>query len=252
MNTKRRAFVMGDIHGHIIGLRQCLERSGFDYEKDLLIQLGDIVDRNEGVYECVEELLKIKHLIAIKGNHDQWFDEFIKTDFHPWLWNHGGEKTIHSYLKHSKGKRICFRSGSGFKTSLNSTNIPAQHREFFKNQVLYYIDSQNRCFVHAGFDRHTNFIQQKEGTYYWDRTLWQDALDYLGDNTSYLSFQTIPNFKEIFIGHTPTTGWEKDQPMNAYNIYNLDTGAGDSGRLTIMEIETKQYWQSDSHKAKKT
>ncbi|WP_313491867.1 MULTISPECIES: metallophosphoesterase [Sphingobacterium] len=245
MNTKRRAFVMGDIHGNINALKQCLERSGFDYEKDLLIQLGDIVDRNEGVYECVEELLKIKHLIAIKGNHDQWLDEFITTDFHPWFWNHGGEKTIHSYLKHSGSKGVCFRSGSGFKTSLNATDIPEQHRQFFRNQVLYHIDSQNRCFVHAGFDRHINFMQQKESTYYWDRTLWLDALNYLDETSSNVSYETIPDFKEIFIGHTPTTGCGKDQPMTAYNIYNLDTGAGDSGRLTIMDIDTKEYWQSD-------
>jgi serine/threonine protein phosphatase 1 len=33
--------------------------------------------------------------------------------------------------------------------------------------------------------------------------------------------------------------------MNAYNIWNLDTGAGFKGRLTIMEVETKAYWQSD-------
>lgn len=239
MNTKRRAFVMGDIHGDIIALKQCLYRSGFDYKNDLLIQLGDIVDRKDGVYECVEELLKIKHLIAIKGNHDQWFDEFIKTDFHPYYWNHGGEKTVHSYLKQSNGKGICFRSGNGFKTSLNSTDIPTQHRKFFDNQVLYHIDSQNRCFIHAGFDRRINFMQQKESAYYWDRTLWNEALNFLGPNTSIGSYKTIPDFKEIYIGHTPTTSWGKNQPMSAYNIYNLDTGAGDSGRLTIMKLIQK-------------
>jgi serine/threonine protein phosphatase 1 len=33
--------------------------------------------------------------------------------------------------------------------------------------------------------------------------------------------------------------------MRAANIYNIDTGAGHNGRLTIMNIETKEYWQSD-------
>jgi len=37
-------------------LRQCLERSSFDYENDRLIQLGDIVDEYPEVYEFVEEL----------------------------------------------------------------------------------------------------------------------------------------------------------------------------------------------------
>ena len=33
--------------------------------------------------------------------------------------------------------------------------------------------------------------------------------------------------------------------MQAANIFNLDTGAGGKGRLTIMDVETKQLWQSD-------
>ncbi|ULT39931.1 hypothetical protein KRR40_34415 [Niabella defluvii] len=36
-----------------------------------------------------------------------------------------------------------------------------------------------------------------------------------------------------------------NQPLNAFNIWNLDTGAGSSGRLTIMDVDTKEYWQSD-------
>ena len=74
-----RTFVMGDIHGAHKALLQCLERSAFDRNKDTLIQLGDISDGFEGVYDCVEELLKIPNLIAIKGNHDEWLNTFIRT-----------------------------------------------------------------------------------------------------------------------------------------------------------------------------
>lgn len=241
MNTKRRSFVMGDIHGDIIALKQCLERSGFDYDNDQLIQLGDIVDRNEGVYECVEELLKIKHLIAIKGNHDDWLLDFIDTDYHPISWAHGGNSTITSYLNHIDKKGVCIPRGNGYKTSLNSSDIPPNHREFFRNQKLYHIDDENRCFVHAGFDRNTLLDEQNESVFYWDRSLWTEALFNLSNPDSYLKAP----FKEIFIGHTPTTGWNTDKPMQAFNIFNVDTGAGDLGRLTIMDIDSKEYWQSD-------
>ncbi len=60
---------MGDIHGAYQALVQCIERSGLDREHDTLIQLGDITDGFSEVYECAETLLKIKNLIAIKGNH---------------------------------------------------------------------------------------------------------------------------------------------------------------------------------------
>lgn len=33
--------------------------------------------------------------------------------------------------------------------------------------------------------------------------------------------------------------------MHADIIRNLDTGAGSSGKLTIMNIDTHDYWQSD-------
>ncbi len=33
--------------------------------------------------------------------------------------------------------------------------------------------------------------------------------------------------------------------MQAANIWNLDTGAGFKGKLTIMDVTTKEYFQSD-------
>jgi serine/threonine protein phosphatase 1 len=87
-----RRFVMGDIHGAYPALLQCLTRSGFNYEADLLIQLGDIVDGYDESYCCVEELLKINNLICIKGNHDVWFLEFIQTGQHPKFWGQKKDK----------------------------------------------------------------------------------------------------------------------------------------------------------------
>jgi len=39
-----RTLVIGDIHGAYKALVQCLERSGFDKEKDTLITIGDVCD----------------------------------------------------------------------------------------------------------------------------------------------------------------------------------------------------------------
>ena len=65
-----RSFVIGDIHGAYPALRQCLELCKFDYNSDLLICLGDVCDGWPQVKESVEELLKIRNLIYIMGNHD--------------------------------------------------------------------------------------------------------------------------------------------------------------------------------------
>lgn len=237
-----KTFVMGDIHGNYKGLLQCFEKSGFNKEEDVLIQLGDVADGWSEVYECVEELLTIKNLIAIKGNHDDWTLEMMTYGIHPGL-NQGGKATLDSYMKH------CYDSESYM--SDGGIYFPENHVKFFKNQHNYYIDEQNRCFVHGGFNRHFSIkSQQVKDIYYWDRDLWYSALSFKSMNRGlvlpkYSKFKTKDDFEEIFIGHTTTQNWGTTEPINAVNVWNLDTGSGFNGKLTIMNIDTKEYWQSD-------
>lgn len=234
---------MGDIHGAYRALLQCLERSGFDRSADTLIQLGDVADGFGEVYDCVEELMSIPRLIAIKGNHDEWLMQFLETGYHPQGWNHGGAATARSYLARiGKVDKLKF-TGKEYKTALNPADIPEHHGEFFRSQRLYYIDDADTCFVHGGFSRHLAFRGQRSEIYYWDRDLWKEAL------ANGAGFRMVTRFKEIYIGHTSTMQWKTDQPMKAVNIYNLDTGAGFAGRLTIMDMASKRCWQSDPVRA---
>ena len=250
---------MGDIHGAQKALEQCLERSGYDFSQDRLIQLGDIVDGYPDVFECIETLLSIKNKILIKGNHDDWFQSFIETELQPANWQHGGKGTLLSYLQHAGKSTTLVPRGQGFSTVLRASDIPQTHRQLFSMQQLYYKDPQGRLFVHGGFDRHLPFALQPPATFYWNRTLFEAALQ----NDSYYKRGTLPagfytdtdtDFTAIYIGHTPTIYWDTDQPIQALNITNLDTGAGHRGRLTILEIapgtappliKGKNYWQSD-------
>ncbi len=244
-----RTLVMGDIHGAYKGLMQCLERCNFDPSSDTLIQIGDIPDGLDEVYECVEELLTIDRFISIRGNHDEWLLDFIENGKHPREWAHGGKGTIHSYAKRlDREIKICTTDNAVLKTSLNPDDIPLHHQNFFKAQKLYHIDELNNCFVHAGFNRWIAFHGQPAQNYLWDRGFWKDALQYqnaaLNESAPEL-FYMHDHFNDIYIGHTPTTNWQTDQPMQAVNIFNMDTGSGHAGRLTIMDVETKEYWQSD-------
>ena len=249
-----REFVMGDIHGACKAMRQCLQLAGFNYKKDRLIQLGDIVDRNGEVFECVEELLKIRNLIVVRGNHDDWFDEFCLTGRHPADWIHGGLATARSYWRHAHGKSHV-RGKSRVATDdvelirrLTPQDIPATHRTFFARLPLYHVDTKGRCFVHGGFNRFHSFNGQPPSIYFWDRELWTSALEWQENERltpGQPPFQIKTKFREIFIGHTPTTGWNSIVPMRAAHVYNLDTGAGQYGRLTIMDLATKKYWQSE-------
>lgn len=220
-------FVIGDLHGASKALEQCLQRSGFDPEKDTLIQLGDVCDGHNDVYDCVEMLINIPNLVAIRGNHDTWLLEFIETDFHPVYWTYGGLGTLRSYLDYA-GKSGKYRSsGSGYKTALEAADIPKSHKNFFASQQLYHVDAHNRCFVHAGFRNNLPFDQQRAEDFYWNRSLWEEAIAKsvtLSSDGLKETYLITPHFSEIYLGHTATLKWGTDQPLNAFNIWNLDTG----------------------------
>lgn len=240
---------MGDIHGAYQAMLQCLDRAGFVRGTDRLIQLGDVVDRGPESWECVQYLSRLPNLIALKGNHDDWFCDFITTGYHPGNWAHGGKETILSYGKDlEEPVRIIAKTGGTYKTSLVPGEVPKTHQDFFIGQQLYFIDDNNNCFVHGGFERALPFFEQPSTNYYWNRTLWLEAMAFEALPQSMQaarSFGMETSFREIFLGHSPTTNWKTDQPMHMLNIWNLDTGASHMGKLTIMDVETKEYWQSD-------
>lgn len=231
----KNTFAIGDIHGGYRALLQVLERANFDYENDTLISLGDIADGWSETPEAIEELLKIKNLIHIKGNHDQWAYRGLTNDYsfkhfsgdHSCWIHHGGKATVDAYERRPE--------------------LVASHIEYFNSALLYYLDDQNRLFLHAGFNEDFPIDKQPlnydgDLIYYWDRNFWEKM--YRGRNAG-------KAFKEVYIGHTPTIAYPKSlredtsKPMNRFNVWNMDTGATFTGKLSMMNIDTKELFQSD-------
>ena len=220
----RRTLVVGDIHGAHKALVQVLERSAFDPQQDRLISLGDLTDYHPDNAEVIDTLLAIPHLIAVRGNHDTWVQEYLETGDPDTVWLHnGGEQTTESlyYLRSETQER---------------------YRRFFMNQKRYFIDEANRLFVHAGITPRIPIDMQRDAILYWDRALWTQAARW---NEYGEPFPDHP-FLEIYIGHTPTNKyWPDARPIHFGNIWNLDQGIKRTGKLSIMDVATKDYWQSD-------
>lgn len=263
IKNKGRILVCGDIHGNHKGFKQALERANFNNEIDTLISLGDVVDGHCDSYEVVEELLKIKNLIAIKGNHDDWFLYYLNDGKeHGSAWTQGALATGMSYLSKSRPEEPWYSYKNEVGTGLSLTrniklsDIPKSHVEFFRNQLSYYVDDKKRLFVHGGFNRHYP-IETQGDILWWDRDLWSQALTWEtiignddGEGGRYKPrFTMHGEFKEVFIGHTSTQFWDVNEPMHAANIWNLDTGGGWFGYVTIMDVDTKEFWQSDNAKS---
>ncbi|MGB5818638.1 MAG: metallophosphoesterase [Saonia sp.] len=227
-----RTLVVGDIHSGLRALRQALERAGVT-SGDHLVFLGDYVDGWSQAVETVNFLIRLKSThkcTFLRGNHDELCHDWLSTgEDNPVWFQHGGKTTMESY---SDADRSTLRS----------------HIEFYKDLQNYYLDESNRLFLHAGFTNlkgvaHEYFTK----TFYWDRTLWELALSLnpvlSQDNVLYP--QRLTNYSEIYIGHTPVTRIGKTVPQHAANVWNIDTGAAFKGPLSIMDVATKEIWQSE-------
>ena len=227
-----RTLIIGDIHGSYIALTQILERVKVTPD-DLLIFLGDYVDGWSQSPEVINLLMQLKEshrCIFMRGNHDDLLMSWLKTGEYNELWfNHGGRITTECYNK------LDF-------------SIKEKQVQFLEGLHNYHLDTENRLFVHAGFTSLNGVMHEHfKRMFFWDRTLWETALamDPLLAPGDPLYPKRFTHYKEIFIGHTPVTRIGKTVPVRMGNIWNLDTGAAFKGPLTIMDADTKQYWQSD-------
>ena len=231
----KRTLVVGDIHGGYRALLQILERANVTTE-DTLIFLGDYMDGWSESPEVLDFLIQLNQThtcIFIKGNHDElvidWLEERFENINESMWFKHGGKATVEAYANIDKVKK-------------------KEHIAFLKALKNYHLDAANRLFVHAGFTNlHGVEYEYFPKLFYWDRTLWEMALAM--DETLGKEDLLYPNrlkiYTEIYIGHTPTTRIGQTVPVNKACIWNVDTGAAFKGPLTILDINTKEYWQSD-------
>lgn len=226
-----RVIAIGDIHGGLKALIQVLNKVDVK-DDDTLIFVGDYVDgwsESPQVIQFLIELSQKINCVFIKGNHDVWCEDWLREDtVNPTWFMHGGKETMESY--------------EGF-----TEDVKMDHLNFFENMPLHYVDDEQRLFIHAGFtSMHGVAKEVFKASFYFDRTLWEMALtmDSRIHRDSELYPKRLKHYKEIYIGHTPTIHFKSEVPMNAINVWNIDTGAAFTGKLSAIDIDTKEVFQS--------
>jgi len=231
-----RRLVVGDIHGAYKALIQVLERVKFNPDTDLLIGIGDYVDGYPESKKVVQYLIDLKDsFIGITGNHDSWCKDWMKKGGQPpHIWtSQGGDNTLKSYNHKSDKEHLAFLE-----------SLPK------------YIELDNKLFVHGGYNpdiKETIEEQAIDKSYYdiesdltWDRVLFMNMFYprepwYKGDEGKNITYD------KVFIGHTTTERIAKGYvPLFSDKVVAIDTGAGWAGKLTVMDIDTLEYWQSDA------
>ncbi|HEY0046364.1 MAG TPA: metallophosphoesterase family protein [Flavobacterium sp.] len=227
----KRTLVIGDIHGGLRAIHQIFEKANVTPD-DTLIFLGDYVDGWSESPQVLDFLISLNlshECIFIRGNHDDLLLEWLRGKENALWHQHGGLATVHAY-------------------ETVSDHDKQSHIAFLESLHTYFIDDNNRLFVHAGFTN-LNGVQNEfyPRLMFWDRSLWETAVamdkSISRDDLRYP--KRLLQYSEIFIGHTPVTKLGKSIPLLMGNVWNIDTGAAFRGPLSIMDVDTKEYWQSD-------
>ncbi|RFS23930.1 serine/threonine protein phosphatase [Chitinophaga silvatica] len=227
-----KTFVIGDIHGAFKALQQLLVRMQLQPE-DQLIFLGDYVDGWPQSAQVIELLIELQcryRCIFIKGNHDVHCELWLQNNRNNSTWaQNKGLPTIQSYEPLNNENRL-------------------KHLEFFSRLQFFHIDANDRLFLHAGFKNDNGpAAESPVENLTLDRSLWELALTMNKRVISHPALypKRLKLFKEIYIGHTPTLIYNETIPMSACNVWNIDTGAGHTGCLSAMDIDSKEVIQSD-------
>ena len=176
----------------------------------------------------MEFLRCLKNWKGVRGNHDEWLKKWLFKREEPEIWlSQGGFATVESYRKQ---QRIEF----------------PDHAHFFKDMPMYlYVDDM--VFVHGGFDPAYRPELQSNSVLMWDRSLIQRAHNaWLASKALNTDTPPIGSASKIFLGYTPTTIFHLTEPTHFGNVVAMDTGGGWEGKLSVMDIDTGEFWQSDN------
>ncbi len=204
----RRIYAVGDIHGCYVKLKNMLTR--LEWRPgcgDLLLFLGDYIDRGPQSYEVVDMLAELtdkapREVITLLGNHEKMFLDFIGGHAFPSLFANGLAATVRDYCR-------------------SENELPASHLLFYRGLQLYY-ETEDYIFVHAGLAPGRSLEEQSAQDMLWIRETFLDSDYDFG--------------KTVVFGHTPF----KD-PLVAPGRLGLDTGAVYGGPLTAAILPETRF-----------
>jgi len=234
-----RLLVFGDIHGKWDKFLSAYEKVHFDPEKDMLIFLGDYLDRGENpvpVMDWVLEHQGRENILFLRGNHEDmfywalkpyregledWDDVGLTHELMLWLPN-GGKATLKKIIASDRGREL----------------VPAWLRLIEKLPLYTEIKTQGRTywFMHADCDPERPLEEQQEETLLWTRHLATSPEAQRSDRT-------------IVLGHTPvqSIGYEPvPQILQGGRLVLMDTGSFlPGGRISCLDLLSGTVCQSD-------
>jgi serine/threonine protein phosphatase 1 len=223
-----RVYVIGDLHGCAAEpetLLRYLEIKEDLTPEDLVVFLGDYIDRGSETKTLVELLLDFKRRFPrtrfLRGNHEDMMLDFLGFGGHlgqAFLYN-GGLETIQSY------------GISVFAPPTEMVNaLPQDHFKFFCELESVLVIDEFIC-VHAGLNPLRDLNAQNDNDVFWIRDEFLNNIHSFG--------------KTVVFGHTPHQEIFNHLP---YKI-GLDTGLVFGNKLTCLELKSGNTFQITRQKS---
>lgn len=213
-----RCLAIGDIHGCFRSLTTLLDRVAIQ-DDDLLITLGDYVDRGPQSREVIDWLIafdRTNRLVPLLGNHEQMMLAARNDVMERRRWaQYGANDTLDSYTDPGRGVAMI-------------DDIPGEHWRFIANRLVLYHETDTHLFVHGSVDPDKPMEAQQIETLAWKK--YSDA------------FPGHASGKPVVCGHTSQ---KSGLPTTNGQAICIDTNACRGGWLTCLDTDSGAMWQAN-------
>lgn len=204
----RHIYIVGDLHGCLAKLVALLKNRRFDSRQDLLISVGDVIDRGPDSPGCLA-LLDKRWFRAVRGNHEEMaLDALEQGDRMLWVMNGGDwfkklpderQKIVREALLH------CHDLPSIIELHVHDQTLVIAHADYPSSHYAWNKPVDERCLV-------------------WSRERLNKNMQGLGEN--------ISGADGFYFGHTPLK-----QAAHYHNQNYIDTGAVFGNTLTMVQVQ---------------
>jgi serine/threonine protein phosphatase 1 len=208
-------YAVGDIHGCLDRLEMLLDEVQPDLEQDVLLFVGDYIDRGPASRGVVDYVLKLQqrypreHLVCLKGNHEAMFLDFLQGWEREMFLFNGGLGTLRDYWGDNWDRK-------------KELILPPEHESFYRELRLYY-ETPDYIFVHGGLKPGVPLPEQQEDDLLWIRGEFITSMENFG--------------RLVIFGHTPFRS-----PLVMPNKIGIDTGAVYGNFLTCLKLPQKEFF----------
>ena len=245
-------YAISDIHACYEAFQQRIEQLKPKLEEgdNKLILLGDYIDRGTDSYKVLELIHSLQKkfgkekVIALKGNHEEWFLDFLENGERIWLEEDKDYHTSKTFLLKEQKKTLEKMTSKEEATKYLCSCIKKNHKSlihWIKN-LPYYYETPTQIFVHAGVEED---ILEEELEWC---TLMTPEYVMTGKYPATLG----KFFKDIIAGHIGVSEIAQDETyqgiyFDGESHYYIDGSVEKTGELLCLAYDEKnqKYYELD-------